>query len=99
MSDPFDPHADKRRAAADAATQVEAEERARLQSLIESEPGRWLLSRILNVFETEVRRKCTGHNSEDSYHRGIQDLARDYRDLLIKHFGHAAIDKILKGKS
>lgn len=96
MTDPFEP---RRKASADAATKAEAEEKIRLQSLIESEPGRWLLSRILNVFETEVRRKCTGHNSEDSYHRGIQDLARDYRDLLIKHFGHAAIDKILKGKS
>lgn len=96
MTDPFEP---RRKASAEAATKAEAEEKIRLQGLMETEHGRWILGRLLNVFEAQVRRKCTGHNSEDSYHRGIQDLARDYRDLLIKHFGHAAIDKILKGKS
>ena len=95
MTDPFEP---RRKASADAATKAEAEEKIRLQGLMETEPGRWILGRLLGAFEALVHKKCTGHNSADSYEQGKLDVVREYRDLVIKHFGHAAIDKILKGK-
>ena len=95
----MDPHEPQKRAAAELAAKARAEEKMRLQSLIDSEAGRWILGRLLETFETQLRRRPTGHNSADSYEQGKQDCAREYRDLVIKHFGHAAIDKIAKGKS
>ena len=95
MSDPFD---GRRKTSADAVTKAEAEEKIRLQGLMETEPGRWILARLLGAFEAQVHKRCSGHNSADSYEQGRLDVVRDYRDLVIKHFGHAAIDKILKGK-
>lgn len=93
-----DPFAGKREEANKAREKAEAEEGMHLKNLLENESGKWLLGKILRLFEEELRREVNGHNSVDSYHRGIQDAAKEYRDLIIKHFGHAAIDKILKGK-
>lgn len=97
MSDPF---AQRREESAKVREEREASEKAHLSSLLNSLSGKWILSRIIQTFEEKVKRKTTGHNSEDSYHKGVQDHAREYRDLIINHFGHSALDKLdLKGKS
>lgn len=96
MSNPFEP---REKAAADARELAEAKEFMHIQNLLDSASGRWLLGRLVGEFEKKVQRRSSGHNSEDSYHRGIQDCAGEYRDLIIKHFGHAGIDKLMKGKS
>lgn len=75
----------------------EMEEKRHLQFLINCEAGRWVLGSLLDTFEKGLRKKTTGHNSEDSYHRGAMDTTMKYRNLLIKHFGNAVIDTILKG--
>ena len=94
---PNDPYA-KRGEEADRQTAVKrAEEELHLRNLMESSSGRWLLTQLVGDFERELQRRTTGHNSDDCYHRGIQDNAKKYRDLLVKHFGHVGIDRILKG--
>ncbi len=61
---------------------------------MESASGRWLLAQLVGDFERELQRRTSGHNSDDCYHRGIQDNARKYRDLLVRHFGHAVLDAL-----
>lgn len=95
----IDRHEQREKAAAEARERAEAEEKTHVKNLIESESGKWLFGRLLKEFEKQLRRRSTGHNSEDCYQRGMQDCAGEYRDLIVKHFGHAGIDKILKGKS
>lgn len=75
-----------------------AKERMYVEELLKSAAGRWLLSRIYARFEQQLERRNVGHNSEDSYNRGIQDAMREQsRDLIIKYFGHSGIDTLLKG--
>ena len=75
---------------------MESLEKTHLANLLQSESGKWLLGDILNTFEVELHRRPKGHNSEDSYHRGIQDHAMKYRDLIVKHFTDRALVE-LKG--
>lgn len=98
MNDPF---AGRKEKASDDAARREAEEKMRVGALLETDFGRWVLGDLVGTFEGELRRKNSGHNSDDSYHRGIQDATKKYRDLIIKHFGNAGLDKLdfLKGKS
>ena len=93
-----DPHASMREAAAKARERAEAMESLHLRNLLDNESGRWLLRSLIDTFEFEIRRRAGGHNSEDSYHRGRQDAAREYRDMIVKHFGYAALDKLTKGQ-
>lgn len=93
-----DPFAKRKEENAKAREKADAEESMHLKNLLENESGKWLLGRIIRDFEAEICREGSGHNSVDSYHRGIQDANRGYRDLIIKYFGHSAIDKLMKGK-
>ena len=93
-----DPYEPMRQKAAEEKDREAAAERLHLAALLDSPSGKWLLGDLLATFELELQRRCTGHNSEDSYHRGKQDAARKYRDLIIKHFGHAAMDRLMGGK-
>ena len=94
----MDPYEPLRQKAAKEKERDSAMEKLHLANLLESSSGRWLLGDILATFELELQRRTTGHNSEDSYHRGRQDAAKKYRDLIIKYFGHAAMDQLLGGQ-
>lgn len=94
-----DPYADKRESAAKAKEHAEAYEKVLVGNLLNTEAGRWILGKVFAEFRRGVTRKSTGHNSDDSYHRGRQDFAREQVDLIVKHFGYAGIDTLLKGKS
>lgn len=83
----------------DDSKESEAREKLYLQTLMDSAAGRWILRDILNTFEFKLSRKSTGHNSDDSYHRGIQDAVKKYRDMIVRYFGHAGIDTVYKEKA
>jgi hypothetical protein len=86
------PFAARERGAVEAKEKADAVERMHIANLLESESGLWILRRLIGTFEATLRETASEHN------RGVQDAVKVYRDLVIKHFGHSGIDKILKGK-
>lgn len=93
----MNPYAEKAEQAKKEAEIAAATEKMHVGNLIESESGKWILRRLLDTFERELSKEPNGHNSFDSYRAGIRDGAKAYRDLIVKHFGHSGIEKILKG--
>lgn len=87
--------AERAKVSKDAAERAASIEKMHIGNLISTESGQWILEKLMKTFEREIAVR----NAEDeSYHRGVQDTAREYRNLIIKHFGHSGLDKILKGK-
>ncbi len=80
--------AEERRAAED-------EERMHIDNLLASPSGKWLLSQIVEDWD-RAERLMPAANSWDMYHHGVRKEAGKYRELIIKHCGHQALD-ILKG--
>lgn len=99
MNEHNEPFAEKEAAANESRAQAEAITKGYIDSLMRSDAGRWLLGDLVGVFEAELSAGASGHNSVDSYRRGRQDLAKRYRDLVIKYQGHKTLDVLLKGKA
>jgi hypothetical protein len=87
------PYAGREKDAEEARRRADAVERTHIANLMANESGLWILRRLIGGFEATLRQ-----TDASEYMRGVQDATKAYRDLVIKHFGHSGIDKILGGK-
>lgn len=91
-----DPFEERKEAAGKEAEQAEALEKAHMANLLGSISGRWLLGKLYAEWAAMENKPVQG-NSQDAYHAARRLAVRPYRELIIKHFGNAGIDKLLKG--
>ncbi len=89
---PANPFPGREMEAAAEREKANAVERTHIANLMSSESGLWILRRLIRSFEVILQQGAS------EYNRGMQDTMKVYRDLVIKHFGHSGIDKILGGK-
>lgn len=87
--------AERTKAAKEAKEQAAAIEKMHVGNLMGTESGLWILGKLIGTFEREI---AVRDSADESYRRGVQDAVREYRAIVIKHFGHSGLDKILKGK-